>query len=648
MIRLAVLALVALFAVPARAATYTVRNTDSEGDGSLAQAVSDAEKGDTILFGSAVRGTIAVEAALDIDHDVTVKGPGADAVTVKGSGDETFIIGGTVAISGLTIAGGETALKVRRGKVTLLDCAVRDSRGIGIDIDDAKLTLVRTLITGNAGAGAQSDKGTITCINSTIADNGGAGLRSEEGALHIANCTIADNRGAGVELGEGEATVRNSLLVRNLSACAGTISSQGHNLVDDQTCAFSGAGDTQTDDPRVGRLARNGGPTETIAPTGGSQAIEGGDPSGCTDPAGDGILTADQRGMRRPAGTSCDIGAFETPPAVTGTVVNRIVAFVDGDPITSYEVKKFAVDDPRVAQAGASPGDVLEIVITKKVLEKEIEAQGIKVTDVDVDRYIANVRQKNNISEDQLEAALAQQGLTKAKYRLQIKEELERAQLINREIRGKVSVSPEEIDRYRKAQGGKGDGEAAAAADEEAAESEPTPAPKADADEADEQITISHIVLTIPPDASEEQVAAVEAHADKIYDELKDGADFATVAARESQDGAAKAGGKLGTFKKTEIRDELANAVEGLEPGEFSKPVRLSKAIHIVKLDERVSEKVEVEEVEEKADGKKTEVVTDTAREEIKEKLYAEALEERYNRWLKEDLRKRHSVEIRP
>ena len=60
-------------------------------------------------------------------------------------------------------------------------------------------------------------------------------------------------------------------------------------------------------------------------------------------------------------------------------------------------------------------------------------------------------------SEEQLDAALAQQGLTRARYRKQIKEELERAQLINREIRGKVSVSPEEIERYRKEQGDHGE-----------------------------------------------------------------------------------------------------------------------------------------------------------------------------------------------
>ena len=244
-----------------------------------------------------------------------------------------------------------------------------------------------------------------------------------------------------------------------------------------------------------------------------------------------------------------------------------------------------------------------------------MQAQGITISDAEIDRYIATIRQRNNLTEEQLDAALAQQGLTRERYRKQIKEELERAQLINREIRGKVSVSPEEIARYQKEQG--------------------TP----EAAASDEQVSISHIVLQIPPGASEAEVEAVMARAGKIYDELEGGADFAEVAKRESEDGAAASGGKLGSFKKGEMRDELEEAVAGLDPGEVSKPVRVENSIHIVRLDERIGA----------GTGAGTaEPISDTAREEIKEKLYTQALEERYARWLKEDLRQKHSVEMLP
>lgn len=606
------LLLLAAIAQPAAAATHVVRNTDAEGDGSLRAAVGDASKGDTILFGNGVRGTIALDEPLEI-NGLNLKGPGADAATIRGSGDVTLAIEGTVSISGLTVAGGGPAIAVANGKVTLLDAVVKDSRGAGIAVAEGRLTLVRSQVSGNAGAGVETSGGEVFCVNSTVADNGGAGMRAEQGRVASASCSIAHNRGAGLEAGGGSVTAHDTLLVDNLRACDGPVTSMGYNLSDDESCAFAQRGDLQDPDARVGALAANGGPTETVALTGGSPAINAGDPAGCTDETGD-LLTVDQRGTRRPAGGRCDIGAYEQPAAVTGTVVDRIVALVDGDPITMHEVSTFATDDPRLAEAvRRDPAGVLELVITQRILSKEVQAQGITISEAEIDRYIDTIRQRNNLTDQQLDAALAQQGMTRERYRKQIKDELERAQLINREIRGKVSVSPEEIDRYQQEQGG---------------------APEA---ASDEQVSISHIVLQIPPGASDSEVEAVQARADKIYQELEDGADFAEVAKRESEDGAAAAGGKLGTFKKGEMRDELEEAVAGLEPGEFSKPVRAANGIHIVRLDERIG-----------AGTTATTTASDAEREAIKQKLYTQALEERYARWLKEDLRQKHSVEMLP
>jgi peptidyl-prolyl cis-trans isomerase SurA len=519
-------------------------------------------------------------------------------------------VAAAATISGLGIAGGETGVSLERGKLTLIECAVRGSAGDGIANHGGRLTLVRSLVAKNHGIGVANGSGTTTCVNSTIAGNGGAGLAVEEGSVSAASCTVAANGGTGLEAGGGEATVQNTVIAGNVRGCAGHVVSKGYNLTDDQRCAFAQTGDQTTDDPRLGTLASNGGATQTVAPTSGSPAIDGGDPSGCADPASGGMLTSDQRGLRRPAGGRCDVGAFETQSVVVGTVVNRILALVDGEPVTLYELKDFAAGDPRLRQAlPAQQGEVLDLLITKRLIEKEVEQQGIKVQDADIDHYIDNIKKQNNIDDTQLDAALEQQGLTRERYRQQVREELQRAQLINREIRGKVSVSPEEIERYYK-------------------EHEGTP-------DSGGQVAISQIFLKLPPDAPPDQVQAVEAHADKIYDELKGGANFAEVAARESEDGAAKSGGKLGSFKKGEMREDLEEAIAGLDPGEFSKPVRGANGIHIVRLDERIGAGGEQAMPEGKGD-------------EIKEQLYAKALEDRYNRWLKEDLRQRHHVEIRP
>jgi peptidyl-prolyl cis-trans isomerase SurA len=616
-----VIALVLLVAPAVRAETHVVRNTDDSGGGSLREALKDASDGDGIVFASDVHGTITLDDALDVDTDVGIKGPGAADLTLERGDGTVAEVTGTVTISGLTFAGGETGIELKGGRLTLIESAVRDSAGDGITNRGGRLTLVRSQVTGSKGIGVANASGTTTCVNSTIAGNQGSGIAVREGNVSTASCTIARNGGTGLDAGEGEITVQNTLLAANAQGCSGTVRSTGYNLTDDLRCTFAQTGDITSDDPRLGDVANNGGTTQTVALGNGSPAIDAGDPSGCADPSSGGMLTSDQRGVRRPSGGRCDIGAFETQAAVKGTVVNRIMALVDGDPITLYELKDFAAGDQRLKDALVmNQAEVLDLLITKHLIAKEVEKQGIVVQDADVDRYVANIRERNQITDDQLDAALAQQGLSRERYRAQVREELERAQLINREIRGKVSVSPEEIERYYKEHGDDGEGSGGGT--------------------RKGSVTISQIFLALPAGATAEQTAAVEARAERIYDELKDGADFAETAKRDSEDGAAKSGGSLGTFKQGEMREDLEKAIADLEPGEFSQPVRGSAGIHIVRLDARAGTDSE----RSSSDG----AIPEGKSDEIKEQLYAKALEERYVRWLKEDLRQRHHVEVRP
>lgn len=620
MIILRTVALVLLFAASAAmAATHVVRNTDDSGDGSLREALKDAADGDTIVFAGDVHGTITLDDALDIDTNVGIKGPGAAVLTIEREDGTVAEVAGNITISGLAFAGGETGIELKEGRLTLIDCAVHDSSGEGIANGGGRLTLMRSQVTANKGIGVSNAEGTTTCINSTIAGNQGSGIALKDGSASAASCTIARNGGTGLDAGEGEITVQNTLLAGNAQGCSGTVRSTGYNLTDDPRCTFGQTGDITSEDPRLGEVANNGGATQTVSLGNGSPAIDAGDPSGCADPSSGGMLTSDQRGVRRPSGARCDIGAFETQAAVKGTVVNRIMALVDGDPITFYELKDFAAGDPRLKEAlVVNQAEVLDLLVTKHLIAKEVEKQGIVVQDADVDRYVANIRERNKITDDQLDAALAQQGMNRERYRAQVREELQRAQLINREIRGKVSVSPEEIERYYKEHGDSGGG----------------------GGKSEGAMTISQIFLKLPADATAEQTAAVEARAAKIYDELKDGADFADTAKRDSEDGAAKSGGSLGTFKPGEMREDLEKAVADLEPGEFSKPVRGNTGIHIVRLDARTGT--------ESARGSGDTALPEGKSDEIKEQLYAKALEERYTRWLKEDLRQRHHVEVRP
>ena len=108
--------------------------------------------------------------------------------------------------------------------------------------------------------------------------------------------------------------LRNSIIAQNSSAAGPRdchvkdqiIESTGHNLDSDGSCFLAAAGDLPARDPLLGPLADNGGPTETQALLPGSPAIDAGAAEGCPQ--------HDQRGIARPQGAGCDIGAFERVP----------------------------------------------------------------------------------------------------------------------------------------------------------------------------------------------------------------------------------------------------------------------------------------------------------------------------------------------
>ena len=142
----------------------------------------------------------------------------------------------------------------------------------------------------------------MTIVNSTISGNdagsGGGGIQNS-GTLSLTNTIIANNPGGD---------------------CYGSVTSLGYNLDNDGTCSLNATGDKSNVDPKLGPLQDNGGPTFTHALLPGSPAIDAGNPAA---PGSGGLACSanDQRGVARPQGTRCDIGAFEFAPLQSGSLV---------------------------------------------------------------------------------------------------------------------------------------------------------------------------------------------------------------------------------------------------------------------------------------------------------------------------------------
>jgi hypothetical protein len=193
--------------------------------------------------------------------------------------------------------------------------------------NSANATVGRT----QGGAFVALADSTVTIRNSTISGNTlstpgvqaeGGGIANIGGSVFVlSNATVTNNTGqtgGGLfQTGGGSITLRNSILAGNNAStagldCAGPIGSQGHNLVGTPAgCAFAAAaGDLIGASPGLTPLANNGGPTQTHALTAGSIAIDAGD-AGVPGSGGTACEATDQRGITRPQGIRCDIGAFE-------------------------------------------------------------------------------------------------------------------------------------------------------------------------------------------------------------------------------------------------------------------------------------------------------------------------------------------------
>lgn len=316
---------------------------------------------------------------LDILDSVTINGAGAASTIVDAGGivDRVFhILGGTVAFNNITIRNGLTpsgengaGIFNASGNLTITGCLITGNttsgggNGAGIFMDGFTVidtTTIQGNITGGGGngGGVYDNSGAVTITSSTIAANStlptgdGAGIYNNANGMILTNCTLNQNSafdgggifnngvivnainvtiasnsagatGGGI-FNNGTLTVTSSIVADNLAVTAGSqcqavITDGGTNLQFPGTdCGAS----IPSADPLLVPLGDNGGPTQTMALNPGSPAIDAATEICPPTPP------VDQRGITRPQGAACDIGAFElvggggpTPtPTATPTV----------------------------------------------------------------------------------------------------------------------------------------------------------------------------------------------------------------------------------------------------------------------------------------------------------------------------------------
>ena len=291
--------------------------------------------------------------------------------------------------------------------------------------------------------------------------------------------------------------------------------------------------------------------------------------------------------------------------------INRIVATVDGQPVTLRELEAFSVQmNDRAAMmypqgaAEMTQRDFLDALLMNKMVENEVDSQGLRAQPEDIDSYIERIKNQGNLDDEQLSAALADQGLSIQQYRKQIAQEIEQALLMNKQVSSRISITDEAVQRYYKAH----------------QEDYATP----------DQVRIRHIFLPLSPGAYPGDVLKMTTLMETLHGRASRGEDFATLAGTYSLGPGAGQGGDLGFFERGQMDYDIEEIAFSIPEGEISPPFQTPTGVHLIKVEER-----DTEGVKPLAD----------VQEEIRSQLYNTELSKRYRRWFQDDLRFRHHIE---
>lgn len=304
------------------------------------------QNGLAILDGQNVRRGLQVNAGITakLDHFSIVNGKADHGGGIYNSGTLTL---NNITISGNSANGAGGGI-LNKNTLTVNATSISGNSaysGGGIS-NERVMVLTNTTINGNsAGQGGggihQSKKpsypASLNLKNVTISGNSstgyGGGISNTDGTIIINNSTITANissGGGGIYIFTSQGVIiSNSILASNKTSsaepdCRATIKSAGYNIIgNNQGCVFTPAIGDQIGNganpikPRLSALQNNGGPTLTHALIAGSPAMNAGSPAtpGSSDSA---CESTDQRGVARPAGLHCDIGAYEGSVPWTG------------------------------------------------------------------------------------------------------------------------------------------------------------------------------------------------------------------------------------------------------------------------------------------------------------------------------------------
>ena len=274
----------------------------------------------------------------------------------------------------------------------------------------------------------------------------------------------------------------------------------------------------------------------------------------------------DQAGAPDQAGNSASALNLPANPTVFGSAMPSVVkasAIVNGEVITQTDIdQRLAL--LAIANGGKIAPDEVERLrqqVLRNLIDETLQIQAakaaeIEVTDADIDKTVARVAANVKQTPEQMADYLKANGSSMRSIRRQILGEISWRRLQSAKIESGISVGDEEVKAV---------------------------IARLEASKGTEEYRVGEIYLSMNP-GNEAQVMA---NANRILEQLRQGASFVGYARQFSEASTAAVGGDLGWVRPEQLPEPLAAAVRNLQPGQVSPPVRIPGGISIVAVQDK-------------------------------------------------------------
>lgn len=291
---------------------------------------------------------------------------------------------------------------------------------------------------------------------------------------------------------------------------------------------------------------------------------------------------------------------------VNGTfakTVNRIVAVVNGEIITMYDLQK-EMGNPLLQRqnqqlqsrqgSAAQKKKVLTSMVNHELFEQEAKRLEITVSDVEVENQIDQIMKERDLSKQELEESLEQSGMTMKGFKEKLRQDIKINRLLSSMVRQKVVVSDEEIKAFYEKH-------------------------------KEQYVTPKRLHIRIILHSSQQKLRALKQRIEQ--GEIS----FAEAARKHSRGPGAEQGGDLGLVNWKDLGSTWKEQIEPLNPGDLSRVFSTQGNAALLKLESLQSSSSQQ---------------LSKVRDEIRQKIFSKKLKQRYQEYVQE-LRSKAVVEVR-